>query len=175
MADAISVTEISMLNHMQRLNVISNNLANVNTPGFKRDIAISPSFESKLDLEKANLESGDAQKIKTVIDSQMGAIKYTANPLDVAVEGEGFLEVKGPGGTYYTRQGTMSLDSEGRLTIAGSYVVQGSNGEIRINAEEPRIDNQGRIWEGDKKIGQLKVVDIADPPTASVLPLQRLI
>ena len=163
MTDSISLMEKSMLNHMQRLNVISNNLANVNTPGFKRDIAISPGFESKLESAEANLQSGDAQKIKTVIDDQMGAIKYTGNPLDVAVESEGFLEVKGAGGTYYTRQGSMSLDGEGRLSIGGSYVVQGVNGEIRIDAHEPRIDKQGGIWDGDKKVGQLKVVDIADP------------
>lgn len=166
MSDVYSLIELSMSNHMQRMNVISNNLANVSTPGFKRDIAVMrndvPSFESQLDsVASSGLQNGSAH-VRTTIDPQTGAIKFSGNPLDVAIESEGFFELQRDGATFFTRQGTLSLDSEGRLVL-GNAVVQGVGGEIRLSSEEPRIDKQGRVWEDQRVVGQLKLVDISNP------------
>jgi len=169
MSDILETTELGMLNDVQRMNTISNNLANTGTAGFKRQIPVSRSFETTLGQAlsgsaDSNTDlAGSAAGVKNVIDPSTGPFKYTGNKFDVAIEGEGFFEVTTANGVFYTRQGAFSLDSSGRLITTGGYPVNGLNGDIRIGSGEPRIDKQGRIWENEKQIGQIKVVNFSNP------------
>lgn len=171
MSGVLGVTEIGMINDMNRLNIISNNLANVSTPGFKREIPVSRSFDAAVNgqLEAAGVkldsDSSGAPETKSVVDQSAGSFKYTGNNFDIAIEGEGFFEVDGNRGVFYTRQGTLSVDASGRLVTSGGHVINGMAGEIRVTTTDPRIDKQGRVWEGEDQIGQLKVVTFDNPQT----------
>jgi len=164
MSDIIGIVESSMIGDMQRLNTISNNLANVSTAGFKRDIAVENNFESILLDSQKEIEGASSpanvspEKLSSVIDKQQGALKHTGNALDVAIEGEGFFKVRKGAEIYLTRQGTFSLDAHGNLVTAGGLSVEGSSGEIRLTNANPRIDKQGKIWDGKDFVGQLALV-----------------
>jgi flagellar basal-body rod protein FlgG len=169
MSGVLEITELGMINDMQRLNVISNNLANVSTPGFKREIPVSRSFDATIanQLEAAgvnvNSATADVADMTSVVDQSTGSFKFTGNNFDIAIEGEGFFEVRSNNGVFYTRQGTLSMDAAGRLTTASGHILEGMGGDIRVTSNEPRIDKQGRIWENDTQVGQLKVVTFSDP------------
>ena len=173
MSGALELTEISMINDMRRLDLISNNLANVNTVGYKREIPVTKTFQSVLaqGIEQAttvspNLFDGasDSITVESVVDPQDGMFQYTGNSLDIAIEGSGFFEVRTQEGVFYTRQGTLSLDENGRLVTANGAVLIGESGEeIRVSNSEPSIDKQGAVWEGERQVGVIKVVSFTDP------------
>jgi len=170
MSSVLEITELGMTNDVERMNTISNNLANVNTVGYKREIPVTQAFENLLiqQTEAAGMnvdgKTADTRPVvQSYTDTSAGVFKYTGNKLDIAVEGEGFLEVTDGGNVFYTRQGNLVMDSSGRLTTSAGYVVNGLGGEIRLNGSEPRIDELGRIWDNEMQIGQLKLVNFANP------------
>jgi flagellar basal-body rod protein FlgG len=125
----------------QRLEVVANNLANVNTAGFKRDSAAFRHLLSDAmtaagredvprqiptDKEIARLDGRDAAYV--VVDGihtehSQGMAKTTGNPLDLLIEGKGFFEVLTPNGVRYTRQGNFILNGDGVLTTTDGYLV----------------------------------------------------
>lgn len=164
MVDALAVTEVGMLNDVQRLHSISHNVANAGTVGFKREIiATRPFVEFLADGVMTSGASLNIRPVVTVhIDHSDGALKYTGNPLDVGLEGGGFFVVITPFGDAYTRQGNFRLDANGRLVTAGGHPVIGEAGEIRLTRPDPRIDAQGKVWEGGTEVGKLKIVAVTE-------------
>jgi flagellar basal-body rod protein FlgF len=131
----------------RRLEVIANNLANVNTAGFKRDV---PSFQSRFaeaiqrgldaagSLSKNDL--GGGVKIESVAtDFSAGTLRDTGNPTDFAINGDGFFQVRGADGDVtLTRAGNFLIDSRGRLvTQGGESVLDQSGSEIEIDGTQP--------------------------------------
>ncbi len=166
MTNALSITEVGMINSMNHLNLIANNLANANTAGFKRDISVSQPFSDFLaqgirDIPDVKLGS-EQPVVKQVVDQSSGALSFTGNRLDVAIEGEGFFALTTPNGTAYTRQGSFTLDASGALVTANGYRVNGQGGDIRLTSDQPRIDKQGVIWDGDQQAGRLKIMRFAN-------------
>lgn len=161
MIDAVTVAAASMSDDMLRLSAISHNLANVTTPGFKRDVVVAQNgFDRALGLMP--LAPGNSH---IVSDHRHASLRATGNALDVALEGDGFFELLGPTGPLFTRQGDFRLDTVGRLVSSTGLAVQGSAGEILLTSSQPRIERDGRIYDGDKPLGQLRVVDFDDPRT----------
>ncbi|OXR49698.1 MULTISPECIES: flagellar basal-body rod protein FlgG [unclassified Pusillimonas] len=119
------------------LDVISNNLANVNTSGFKRSRAV---FEDLMyqTIRQPGAQVGAANQlpsgmqlgtgVRTVATERIhsqGNMRETGNQLDVAIQGRGFLQVEMPDGTFaYTRDGSLQVDQNGQLVTAGGYPVQ---------------------------------------------------
>lgn len=119
------------------LDVISNNLANVNTVGFNR---ARPVFEDLMyqTIRQPGAQVGDANQLPTGLQlgtgvrtaateriHSQGALNNTGNPLDVAIQGHGYFEVEMPDGTLaYTRNGQLQLDQNGQLVTANGYPVQ---------------------------------------------------
>ena len=173
MNNLLELIGISLNGDMQQLNVISNNLANVNTTGFKRDIAVQMSFEQTVnslmteqrvgELPLSETDIGEQTNIKKIIDTQSGSFKVTGQPFDLAAESDGFFEVKTDSGVAYTKKGDFSLDSSGRLVTKSGLPVLGLNGEIRLMTDNPRIDSQGKIWEDQNMVAQIKMVDFSRP------------
>ena len=131
-------------NTMQAQTVNSHNLANASTPGFRADLArfiTSPvdgvGFESRI----------YAGQEPTDINFQAGAIQQTGNPLDVAIEGEGFIGIVLPDGTEgYTRAGNFRINSAGMLETGGGFPVMGNGGPIVIPpAQKIEIGTDGTI------------------------------
>jgi len=147
-----------------RLDAISNNLANVDTDGYKRETAVHKAFAQLL-LRRMNddgqylhpLGSGDMAPVigklgtgvetnELFVEFQQGALKQTENDFDLALDGKGFLCVRTPDGERYTRNGGFILGKEGYLETKDGYPVLGENGPIRIKANNFQVDAQGKIW-----------------------------
>jgi flagellar basal-body rod protein FlgF len=165
--DAMTAVEAGMLNDVERLRVIGHNLANVTTTGFKREVAVARPFFDYLDRAgtagtAGTQISGARPVLTTYTDQRAGAPKYTANPLDLLVEGNGFFVVSTPTGEAYTRQGNFQVDAGGRLVTAAGLPVVGVSGEISLTTSRPQIDQSGQIMENGNVVGQIKVVNVAD-------------
>jgi flagellar basal-body rod protein FlgG len=159
---------------MRKLEIQNNNLANVNTVGFKRQVLItSPEdFEDTFAKEMASHDpyaSGDQQRVATVnevsaeIDFSLGAIKSTGNPFDAALRNpKDFFVVNTPEGKMYTRAGNFTLNSEGALVTQDGMTVQGEGGPIVINQPGARITEDGSLRAGINALGRIQVVRIED-------------
>jgi flagellar basal-body rod protein FlgG len=101
--------------------------------------------------------------LATLQDVQSGTLRSTANPLDFAIEGKGFFEISTDAGLRYTRQGSFRLDSSGRLVNDSGFPVMGVSGEILLKSSQVSVDSQGRVFEGDRQVGQLQTVRFSDP------------
>lgn len=132
----------------RRLEVIANNLANLETPGFKRDVAtfqarFTEAIQQGIDYPGSRTQNDVGGGVK-VVDVQTnfaeGSLRHTKIPTDFAVNGEGFFQVRGrDGATYLTRAGNFSLDAEGRLVTQTDDmpVLDDSGSEIVIDDSLP--------------------------------------
>src|ERR1700722_13936350 len=113
-----------LLANSTALDVVGNNLANMNTQGFKSESTL---FEDEMSAANASLQVGSGvQSTSTQTNFTQGTLQSTGEPLDAAVQGNGFFVVQNPSGnTMYTRDGTFSLSSTGQLEDASGNLVQG--------------------------------------------------
>ena len=128
--------------------VTANNLANLETSGFKKDRVLTESFAS---MYMNRLEQGEREPVGnlgpgvrghyTFTDHNTGPVQYTENPLDFAIEGNGFFALETPEGVRYSRDGAFSLDEAGFLVNQSGFRVLDSNGE-HILADEPVNPNR---------------------------------
>jgi flagellar basal-body rod protein FlgF len=156
------------LNMQDKLDVIANNLANVNTVGFKRDRAY---FEKVLD--SVNKPSSNGQYVtdepiqsafRVYTDFTSGPAKLTGNTFNVALDGDGFFAVNTPQGVAYTRQGNFLRDKDGKLTTVDGYEVLGKGGSpITVNGGKVDIAASGDIFVEGTKTASLDVVDFPKP------------
>lgn len=153
---------------MRRLDVISNNLANVNTPGFKKD---KMSFEGLLAgnvnppaVPQSSTADPILQRENMYIDYSSGPTTQSGNPLDLAIDGDGFFAVTTPEGTAYTRQGNFRTSADGTLVTTDGYPVQGTGGApVRIQGSNVDIDNRGAVMVDGVQSGTISVVDFPKP------------
>jgi flagellar basal-body rod protein FlgG len=147
-----------------RLDAVANNLANVDTDGYKRDVAAFKSFPELLlrrqdddGVYKIPFGSADASPIMGKLgmgvelnefytNFEQGALKETQSDFDLALDGRGFFAVATPWGERYTRNGSFILGMEGFLETKEGYPVMGENGPIRVKANNFQIDKDGRVW-----------------------------
>lgn len=163
MADGAAVAAASMQSDVQRINIISQNLSNVLTPGYKRMWPVATSFSAFMTPGGAANPGQAVESVAASIDFRPAPSRHTGNPLDLAIEGDGFFELQDAGGTSYTRQGSLSLDAGGRLVAPGGAAVAGVSGEIRLESDKVRIDRTGRILDKDAVVGQIRLVRFDDP------------
>ncbi|MDD2736199.1 MAG: flagellar basal-body rod protein FlgF [Desulfuromonadaceae bacterium] len=153
---------------MRKMDVISNNLANINTPGYKKD---KLTFEGLLagNVNPPVFPQGMTadpllQKENVYIDYSSGPTSQSGNPLDLALSGDGFFAVTTPEGTAYTRQGNFRTSNDGTLVTVDGYPVQGAAGvPITINGNRVEIDDKGNVTVDDAPVGTISVVDFAKP------------
>ena len=144
--DRVIYTSLTaMRGSMARQTAIANNLANVNTPGFRGEIAEAQS----LWFEGGGI-GGRALASEEVVGADMraGTITSTGRDLDVAMQGDAMLVVQAPDGEEaYTRRGDLQLSASGLLTTGDGHPVQGAQGPVTIPpADSIKIDDQGRVW-----------------------------
>src|SRR5512136_1175708 len=143
MADGIYVTMCGAVARQEQLESVADNLANVQTRGFK---ASRPAFESFLPAA-GGYDKSYVAPVATAIDLRPGPTTATGNPLDVVPADGAFFAVMGPGGQVaYTRDGHLSLDAERRLVIGSSPVLGRNGGPIVVPSEyTPEIMADGRV------------------------------
>jgi flagellar basal-body rod protein FlgG len=166
------------LTQEHRLAVIANNLANVNTSGFKREsLAFKDVFvrlghnmlEPIAAINEEPLlpvpdETAQVRIALSYIDFSQGGLQETGNPLDVALHGAGFFKVRTEQGDLYTRNGKFHLTPEGQLVNSQNYPVLGDDGEINIEpGGQVHIAQDGQIFVNDESVGMLQVVNFANP------------
>lgn len=121
---------------MRAQEVTANNLANMNTPGFKGDKLFYRAFREELNGRPvSSVEAGQT------IRMAQGAFESTGNPFDFAIEGQGFFVVEEGGNRFLTRNGRFGLDGEGYLTNDSGARVMGENGPVHL----PRIMESGQV------------------------------
>jgi flagellar basal-body rod protein FlgG len=130
----------------RQFELISNHLANANSTGFKKDIL---SFDKALE---ATLTTDHAQ----------GGIRVTDNPLDLALQGEGFFKIETAQGMRYTRDGNFTLTDDGQLVTQIGDAVQGENGAIILQGNAIRINEDGQIEVDGEIVDTLQLVHFAD-------------
>lgn len=177
MANALLVGLSRQMTLERQLDVISNNVANVNTSGYKADRTL---FEEYLrsGAHEDNFQGPDrrvsfVQDRGTFHDFAQGAMQPTNNPLDVAIGGDGFLAVQTAAGERYTRDGNLQLNGQGQLATNAGDLVLGQNGPIVFQPTDHDIaispDGTITVQEGasrtDSIRGKLRVVNFADPQT----------
>lgn len=159
----------------RELEVVSNNIANLNTTGFKSDGAL---FEQYLmPVARDNGFTGADRRLNFVqdratwLDLGQGPVQQTGNPLDVALEGKGFLVVQTPRGERYTRNGALQINAAGELVTGEGYQVLGEAGPIvfQPNDRDITISGDGTISARsgnnltDSQRGKLRVVGFDAP------------
>lgn len=151
---------------MYRLDVISNNLANAGTAGFKEDKTYFRDilqFMGDKQFDRYRKNANILDSIHSVTNFSSGAIRNTDNPLDFAIQGEGLFVVEQNGKESYTRNGAFRLDTEGRLTTHDGLAVMGESGEIMVGAGEIDVDSDGNILVNGQMVDRLKIVNFEDP------------
>lgn len=169
-----------MVNQQKRMDVLTNNLANASTIGYKKEGATSQSFDSVLAYKLKDASTpGTAQRIGTMnlgvkvgenyTDWSQGAFEVTDNTYDLALSGDGFFAVEftnkaGETSTKYTRDGSFTLDVRGNLvTSDGDYVLDTNGRRITLDPlAEAAISYDGSISQNGRIVAQIQVADFED-------------
>ena len=178
-----------MVEEMRRMDVMTNNLANASTTGYKREGTVNQSFDDQLAIKiKDTSEIFRTKKLgnvnlgvkvgETYRDYTQGSFSVTDNPYDLALDGEGFFAIEfrnKNGGTSvkYTRDGSFTVDRNGYLmTKDGDYVLNaagaangagGAANYVRVDPnQEVTIDADGSIYQNNVRVAQIGLVDFAD-------------
>lgn len=169
-----------MVNEQKRLDIISNNLANASTIGYKEDNVTSQSFDNLMTLKiKDASEAYIRRPVGTMnmgvklgevyTDHSQGSLRSTGNTFDLALEGNGFFAISvanrnGEATTRYTRNGSFTLSGDGTLVDKDGNAVLGSGGEIKLptDASEITVDASGNVYADGVYVSQLDIVDFED-------------
>lgn len=170
--DALTSAAASGLRaRIESLDMLANNIANASAPGFKADREF---FGQYMSAEAADSPAGTNPPTLPVVERQwtdfaQGSLLPTGNPLDLAINGKGFLVANSPSGPVFTRDGSLQISPQGDLVTLAGYPVQGQDGKpIHLDNSMPvEITSDGTVRQGGQDVSQLAVVDFADPAALS--------
>jgi len=179
MSGEIYMAAVGALACEKRLQIISNNLANSNTVGYKQDygqfqildLSELPE-ESAQNYEELNTSQADLfwNQFNVYTDHTSGSLKNTGNDFDLALSGKGFFCVQTQDGIHYTRKGDFTLNADGVLVTRSGWPVMGESGEISVDSKENPlqhkkflVDEEGNITVGGKQVDSLRLVDFPQP------------
>ncbi|MCA9002293.1 MAG: flagellar hook basal-body protein [Planctomycetes bacterium] len=149
----------AMLAQEKRLDSITANLANANTPGFKRRMSASHgAFMGRLNAAQIGLEMMQRN------DFTQGPLLESGNPLDLGIQGEGFFAIESPDGEVYTRNGEFQMTGEGVVVTTEGYPViwDGVQANIQPTGEAIVVDREGMVTQGNRQLGKLRLVGFED-------------
>jgi flagellar basal-body rod protein FlgG len=182
MNPALRTSASGMIAQQKMIDVIANNLANVNTTGFKRSRAAFEDVlyetlqgESLVNYQSndtvAPIQVGKGVRIANVLRyHQQGSVAMTGRPFDLAIEGDGFFQIQRPDGTMaFTRDGSFTLSNNGALVTGAGYLVQpgvtvpGDAAEVTISPNGIVAIRSGDAGAEPVEIGRLELVRFANP------------
>ncbi len=149
-----------------QMDMVSNNIANMNTPGYRA--------QNLVFIEQISAPKGGDDPLSMVMDygqfhvTKPGPVKITSNPLDLALVGPGYFTVQGPDGPRYTRAGNFELNVLGELVTPAGYPVSGAGGGSIIipdSAGRVTISADGTISGNEGEIGKLMIVEFENQQT----------
>ena len=152
----------------KRMDILSNNLANINSTGFKKEKVVFEVYKDRTFLhllknqEIGNITGGVVIG-QTLLDMSEGSLKQTGNPMDFAVSGMSLFVIDTPDGIRYTKNGAFKIDEDGYLTTQEGYYVQGSVGNILLNdVDSFYVDESGDIYADDNLLDSLNIVSVEE-------------
>jgi len=179
---SLGTAERAMKMEQVRIDALANNLANVNSAGFKQILTrvAQPGEGQQIDggsrdqfqastSRRTNAGGGgnwapvSRMDLYHAVDNRPGPVTPTGRATDVAIMGRGFFEIETPDGKAYTRNGSFTINAQKQLTTAAGLPVQGQGGPITISGNEFGISNNGIVAVDGKIVGQLKIVGFDDP------------
>lgn len=149
----------TLLAHEQRLSQVTNNLANVDTAGYKKD---GVTFWEML-YEASHKRQRVGKGLKILTNHAQGVPQETNNPFDLAIHGKGFFKVQTPAGIRYTRAGNFHLSPEGQLVTGDGHLVLGDGGPISVPGSNFTATEDGRLFSDGEAINTVAVVTFEDP------------
>jgi flagellar basal-body rod protein FlgF len=165
MIQGIYTASMGMTPLMDKQEQIANNLANINTTGFKQSGLFLKAYQKNLenDLHQPNVNR-EIKADEVYIDYSEGAMRQTNAPLDCCIKGTGFFSVMTGDGIQYTRNGNFSLDPDGLLVTSDGSKVLGKDGYLRVEHEFPvSVNEKGEVVQDGQVRGVLKIVDFDKP------------
>jgi flagellar basal-body rod protein FlgF len=152
---------------LDALEILSNNLANLNTAGFKEDNAFFTCLKQSLDGSQGseNLNEAINQSVHTrsALNVSGGSLTPTGRDLDIAIEGSGFLVIETPRGVRYTRNGSLHQNAQSELATSEGFPVMGdTNQAISLGPGKLQISANGAVSVNGAQAGRLKVVSFDD-------------
>lgn len=162
-----------MLVQKTKMDVMTNNITNIETVGYKKDSMVSRSFQEMM-LERINDPNGigDTGMVgpvstgihidEIITEFAQGSMEDTGRLSDVGLEGSGFFVVSTPDGERYTRNGAFAVNSDGYLVNQDGFFVQGEAGRIHVGNGEFSIDEQGFVSVDGAINNKLSIVSFAD-------------
>lgn len=181
MSGAIYTATSGALAYQMRLEVLSNNLSNINTVGFKQDRTVfraylpgsqnpitetlqtPPTSEAPGTLAPYQTSNSLVAFEGTRTDFSPGQLRHTGNALDLAIDGNGFFCIQTQEGVQYTRKGNFTINQEGVLITQNGFPVLGEGGEIKIDGQDYIVDEEGNISVDGIQIDTFKIVNFTDP------------
>ncbi len=152
----------SMQIMQNKMDVLANNLANSTTAGFKKkNVFLQQLISAEQAVERNKIPVMlTKEKIATYTDPSNGKLKTTGNPLDVAIQGDGFFEVQTENGTAFTRNGEFKISNNGILVNSEGYPIVGEGGPIEVNGSSIEINSEGMIIIDGKMVNKLSLKQI---------------
>lgn len=153
---------------LQNQDVLSQNLAHAPVPGYRRQ---SLSFEAFTMPQAPSDAAAPATPLHGARTAQNftvfapGDYSHTGNPLECAIQGDGFFVLEGPNGPLYTRNGQFQVNADGQLVSHSGYPIGGGGGALRIppNAAAITISQDGTVSADNTQVGQIRVVSFDNP------------
>lgn len=185
MLKSLRIGARGLLAQVAKNDIIANNLANAATSGFKREIARfstsgtgvpanGPSPAAVGARAGGGADAGSVSpgapvgpQVSSVTDLTAGPVAHTGNPLDLAIDGNGFFVVEDGGAERYTRAGTFQLNDQGELVTGSGAVLQGTSGPLTVDPTrgKPQFATDGTLSVGSNIVGRVRVVRF-DKPSA---------
>ena len=179
MVKGLYVANTGMMNEQRRVDVLTNNLANSATTGYKKEGTTSEAFKDVLAYKiKDTSEPGIARRLGTMnlgvkigenyVDYSQGAFHETGNTFDLALSGDGFFAVdfmdkEGNCIIKYTRDGAFTLNKDGALVNKNGDFLMGTGGHIILDpTQEFSVDRAGRVFQNGAQMAQIQVTDFED-------------
>lgn len=162
MSDVITALTYSLNNDRQRLDVISQNVANVNTQGYKRAQVSQLRFDQVMANQASQNSTSANRSVQQVYDFSQGAIKFTGSSFHVAMKGSALMQVGELDQVSFTRKGEMHLDAQGRLSLISGEPVNAEAGFIYLQPQPFEISVSGEVTQNDEFIGQIQLRELED-------------
>lgn len=189
MANSFFTAASSMLNSQRKLAVLSGNIANIKTPGYRAQNLVTTTFEQEMLFR---MEKGNSQRIGAGAPIQIveavptsfdpSALQQTERPFDLAINGEGYFTIQAVqqqgagdedalpgdeqrGEIYLSRNGSFDLDDQGYLVLKGVGRVQGLGGDIQLHSSDFVVERDGAVYQNGKQVDTLRVINPAEGDT----------
>jgi flagellar basal-body rod protein FlgF len=164
MIKGIYTSASGMIPRLKKQEVIANNISNASTSGFKKDSV----FVRELSRAEGKRLSKKSDWQKPIVDQEYidfrpGVFDFTDNPLDLAIEGDGFFTLQAEdGSTLLTRSGTFMVNSEGYLTYPGGYLLTSEGGPIQVGDGKVTVGKNGEVEVDGQSVGRITPMTVGN-------------